>query len=120
MDRTTQQVLGNITEYGTVIGREVILEYVNGRDLACDSEDMSSMVGTLERVTEESVEVSGLCGGSVPFAGHFAAICVIKQVGNNKPIYLNPIAHKEYVSMNGHLLPEEKMAKVRENGKWVY
>ncbi len=116
MERTTQQVLSDITEIGAIIGTEVIMEYVNKQNAACDKKHMSSAAGTLEKVTEAGVE---LPRDYVPFAGKFVAICSIKQIGNNELVYENKGAYRTYTN-NALLLSEKQMDCVEQQGKWVY
>ena len=109
MERNAQTVMNE------VIGTKVIIEYVNRQNACCDERYMSSAAGKLEMVTDEGVQVDI---DFVPFAGPLAAICTIRQVGNNKPVYENTSARDTYQKQIP--ITEEQMKMVRSQGRWVY
>ena len=94
---------------------EVIMEYVNKQNACCDRRRMSSAAGIIERVSDEGIKVGT---DYVPFAGPCAAICAIRQVGNNKPIYENKYAYGAYRKKTP--LTEKRMKTVKSKGRWVY
>ena len=117
MEKKTQQVLEDITEVGYITGTKVIMDYVNRQDGNCDNKHMTSVAGRIEKITKEGVLVSGT---HVPYGGPLAAICSIKRVGNNSPVYNNPLAKEKYAKENFSMLSNEQMNLVEQNGKWVY
>ena len=116
MDKATQKILNDITEIGSIIGMDVIMDYVNRQNAACNEESMSSVAGKLEEVTEDGVKVSQ---DYAPFAGPLAAICSIKQIGNNKLVYENLSAQKTYTKGDFSPLSNEQMTIVKQQGRWI-